>query len=111
MYLLVMSLSCSLRPGITIFGLYGTLTVGQSAIIKCMINIAVSSIEWKNETSTLASISAANLTVLEYTIDPVKDDLQGQELTCVAVAGDSEYTETEVVDLRGMSGMRYCCIG
>ena len=49
--------------------------------------------------------------MLEYTIDPVKDDLQGQVLTCVAVAGDSEYTEREVVDLRGMSGMRYCCIG
>ena len=75
-----------------------------------MTNIPVFSIEWKNETSTLASISAANLTVLEYTIDPVKDDLQGHNLTCVAVAGDSEYTEMEVVDVEGMPGRRCVCM-
>ena len=75
-----------------------------------MTNVPVFSIEWKNETSTLASISAANLTVLEYTIDPVKDDLQGHYLTCVAVAGDSEYTEMEVVDVEGMPGRRCVCV-
>ena len=101
------------HPGVTITGLNGTLTVGQSAIISCMTNIPVNSIEWENETSMLDKISAADVTLLEYTIDPVKDDLQGQRLTCVAVAGDSGdsgdsvYTETEVVDVQGMCGMRY----
>ena len=94
------------HPGVIISGLNGTLTVGQSANIRCMTNIPVSSIKLKNETSTLASISAANLTVLEYTIDPVMDDLQGHNLTCIAMAGDSEYTQMEVVDVQGISGMR-----
>ena len=99
-------MSCP-HAGVSISGLNHTLTVGQPANIRCMTNIPVSSIEWRNETSTLASISAANLTVLEYTIDPVKDDLEGHSLTCVAVvAGDSEYTEMEVVDVQGISGMR-----
>ena len=47
------------------------------------------------------------MTLLEYTIDPVKDDLQGQRLTCVAVAGTTVYSETEVVAVRGMCGIRY----
>ena len=93
--------------GVIISGLNGTLTVGQSANIRCMCNVPVSSIEWRNETSKLVEISAANLTVLEYTIDPVKDDLHGHNLTCVAVAGTTVYTETEVVDVEGISGMRY----
>ena len=93
------------HPGVTITGLNGTLTVGESANISCMTNIAVSSIEWRDETSTLANITGANVTLLEYTIDPVKDDLQ--RLTCVAMAGTTVYTETEVVDVRGMCGMRY----
>ena len=73
-----------------------------------MINVPVNSIEWRNETSTLkTSSTGASVTLLKYTIDPVRDDLQGHRLTCIAVAGDSEYTETEVVDVQGMSGMRY----
>ena len=88
-------------PGVIISGLNGTLTVGESANIRCMTNIPVSSIEWKNEISTLASISVANLTVLEYTIDPVKDDLQGEKLTCVAVAGTTVYNESRTVDVQG----------
>ena len=95
------------HPGVTITGLNGTLTVGESANINCMTNIPVSSIKWRDETSTLANITGANVTLLEYTIDPVKDDLQGQRLTCVAVAGTSVYSETEVVAVRGMCGMRY----
>ena len=75
-----------------------------------MINIPVNSIEWRNETSTLKTSTAANVTVLEYTIDPVKDDLDGHYLTCVAVAGDSEYTEMEVVDVEGMPGRRCVCV-
>ena len=75
-----------------------------------MTSNPVNSIEWRNETSTLKTSTAVNVTLLEYTIDPVKDDLEGHNLTCVAVAGDSgdsEYTETEVVDVEGMCGMRY----
>ena len=95
------------HPGVTITGLNGTLTVGESANISCTTNIPVSSIKWRNETSTLAHITGANVTLLEYTIDPVKDDLQGQRLTCVAVTGTTVYSETEVVAVRGMCGMRY----
>ena len=98
---------CPPNPGIIVSGLNRVLTVGQSAIISCMTNIPVNSIEWRNETSTLKTSTAANVTVLEYTIDPVKDDLQGHNLTCIAVAGDSEYTEMEVVAVRGMCVMRY----
>ena len=94
-------------PGVIISGLNDTLTVGESANISCMTNIPVSSFEWNNETSTLANITGANLTVLEYTIDQVKDDLQGHRLTCVAVAGTTVYSEREVVAVRGMCGMRY----
>ena len=101
---------CSSRApylGVIISGLYGTLTVGESANISCMTNIPVSSFEWNNETFTLANITGANLTVLEYTINQVKDDLQGHRLTCVAVAGTTVYSETEVVAVRGMCGMKY----
>ena len=76
-----------------------------------MTNIPVPSIEWRNETSTLAHISGDSLTVLEVTIDPVKDDLQGQRLTCVAVAGDyTMYTESDRVDVQGISGVTLCVI-
>ena len=74
----------------------GPFTVGQSANIRCMTNIPVSSIELRNETSTLKSISGDSVTVLEYSIDLVKDNLQGQRLTCVAVGDDTVYTETAV---------------
>ena len=98
-------------PDVNIYGLNHTLTIGVTIIIMCMTNIPVSSIEWKNGTSTLANISAANLTVLEYTIDPVKDDLQGQELTCLAVADDGTvYTESQTVNVEGISGVTLCVI-
>ena len=106
-----MAISFFPHPGVTIYGLNGTLTVGQSTIISCKTNIPVPSIEWRNETSTLAHISGDSLTVLEVTIDPVKDDLQGQELSCVAVAGDyTMYTESERVDVQGISGVTLCVI-
>ena len=75
-----------------------------------MTNIPVNSIEWRNETSTLKTSTAANVTVLEYTIDPVKDDLDGHNLTCVAVTGTTVYNETEVVAVRGMCGNEVCMI-
>ena len=73
-----------------------------------MTNIPVSSIELRNETSTLKSISGDSVTVLEYSIDLVKDNLQGQRLTCVAVGDDTVYTETAVVTVKGMSSKKMC---
>ena len=73
-----------------------------------MTNLPVSSVEWRNETSTLSNISADNLTVLEYSIDPVKDELQGQKLTCVAVAGGTEYTKGQIVQVQGILQYEVC---
>ena len=81
--------------GVTITGLK------ESANISCMTNIPVSSIKWRDETSTLDEISATNVTLLEYTIDPVKDDLQGHRLACVALAGTTVYIESQIVAVRG----------
>ena len=75
-----------------------------------MTNSPVNSIEWRNETSTLKTSTAANVTVLEYTIDPVKDNLQGHNLACVAVAVSTVYTESQIVAVRGMCGNEVCLI-
>ena len=74
------------------------LTVGQSATINCMTNISVpvASIEWRDQSSTVLA-SATNQRVVEYTIPLVRDDFQGLQLTCRAVAG-TIYNET--VELR-----------
>ena len=95
--------SCS--SGISISGLESPLTIGQSANISCSTNIAVDSIEWRAGSTVLDTItsSSGNLTELEYTIDVVMDDLT--ELTCVAMAGETVYSETETVVLEGMSDM------
>ena len=60
------------------------------------------SIEWRDQSSELNMSSAMNLTVLEYTIPLVKDDLQGQQFTCIAVAGDAMYTETIEIQVTGI---------
>ena len=60
------------------------------------------SIEWRNQSSELNMSSAMNLTVLEYTIPLVKDDLQGQRFTCIAVVGDAMYTETIEIQVTGI---------
>ena len=60
------------------------------------IHVPVSSIEWRDQSSTVLA-SATNQTVVKYTIPLVRDDLQGQQLTCRAVAG-TIYNET--VELR-----------
>ena len=60
------------------------------------------SIEWRDQSSVLNMSSAMNLTVLEYTIPLVKDDLQGQQFTCIAVAGDAMYTETIEIQVTGI---------
>ena len=46
--------------------------------------------------------TAVNLTVLEYTIPLVTDDLQGQQFTCIAVAGATTYNETIEVQVQGI---------
>ena len=69
-----------------------------------MTNLPVSSIEWRNETSTLSNISADSVTLLEYSIDPVKDELQGQKLTCVAVAGG----KGQIVEVQGILQHEVC---
>ena len=88
--------------GITLSGLESPLTVGQSATITCTTNIEVSSIEWRDETSTVLN-SATDQTVVEYTIPLVRDDLQGLQYTCRAVAGTTIYTETVEIQVVGKS--------
>ena len=82
------------------YSLNQALTVGQSATITCSINIEVSSIEWRDETSAVLS-SATDQTVVEYTIPLVRDDLQGLQYTCRAVAGTTIYTETVEIEVVG----------
>ena len=86
--------------GITISGLNESLTVGESVTITCMVNIPVTSIEWMDGSLDIL-INATNQTVLEYIILLVTDDLQGQQFTCVAVAGATTYTETVEIQVEG----------
>ena len=68
-----------------------------------MTNVAVDSIELRNQSSSLSFINNVNnLTELQYTIDLVMDDLQGQEFTCIAMAGDTKYNETVVIEVQGI---------
>ena len=92
---------------IILFGLEQPLTVGESASLRCMTNIAVSTIEWRDQSSTVLE-SAADQTVLNYTIDPVSDDLHGVQYTCRAVVGGTEYTET--VEIQVMSELCHSVI-
>ena len=88
------------HSGITLAGLNESLTVGESATIRCMTNIPVTSIEWRDNSYDVL-INATNQTVLEYTIPLVTDDLQGQDYKCVAVAGSTNYTETVEIQVEG----------
>ena len=89
-----------LKTGITISGLEQPLTVGQSATISCMTNVPVSSIEWRYQSSTMLN-RTTDQTVLNYTISPVSDSLQGLQLTCRAVAGNTTYNETVEIKVKG----------
>ena len=94
------------NTGITLSGLEQALTVGQSATINCTTNIEVSSIEWKNQSSSILSSTRSRRThtMLEYTIHLVSDDLQGQEYSCTATAEDgTHYTETMQIQVVGRS--------
>ena len=69
-----------------------------------MTNVPVESIEWRDQSSSvLNNISnSVNLTLLEYTIPLVIDDLHGQQFTCIAVAGDTTYTEAVEIQVEGI---------
>ena len=68
-----------------------------------MTNVAVDTIELRNQSSSLLTMSnAADLMELQYTINLVRDDLQGQEFTCIAVSGDTKYDETVVIEVQGI---------
>ena len=67
-----------------------------------MANVPVSSIEWRDQSSTVLA-SATDQTVVEYTIPLVRDDLQGLQLTCRAVAGATTYTVTTEIQVAGGS--------
>ena len=98
------ALQCFHISGITITGLETPLIVGQSATISCMTNIAVNFIEWRNESSQLIMSDAGDLMELQYTIDLVTDDLQGQEFTCIAIAADTTtYNETVIIQVQGIT--------
>ena len=97
-------LSLSFNTGITLFGLESPLIVGQSTTITCTTNIEVSSIEWRDQTSAVLSstMSGGAHSMLDYTIDPVSDDLQGQEYSCNAeVADGTVYNETVRIEVVG----------
>ena len=96
--------SLSFITGITLSGLDPPLTVGQSATITCTTNIEVSSIEWRDQSSAVLSstMSGGAHTMLDYTIDLVSDDLQGQEYSCNAEAADGTvYNETVRIEVVG----------
>ena len=89
-----------LYTGITLSGFDEPLTVGQSATIRCMTNIQVTSIEWRNQSSYVLASTTDNM-VLEYNISLVTDDLEGQQFTCVGVAGATMYTQTVEIQVEG----------
>ena len=67
-----------------------------------MTNVAVDTIEWRDQSSLLLIINnVTNLTMLQYTIDLVMDDLQGQVFTCIAVAGGTKYNESFTLKVQG----------
>ena len=67
-----------------------------------MTDIAVDSIEWRNQSSQLIISNATDLMELQYTIDLVTDDLQGQQFTCIAIAGDTIYNEIVNIQVQGI---------
>ena len=69
-----------------------------------MTNIVVDTIEWRDQLSSLLTMSnAADLTMLQYTINLVMDDLQGQQFTCIAVSGATTYNETVTLKVEGIT--------
>ena len=85
--------------GISISGLEQPLIIRHSVNISCMTDLPVTSIEWRYQSSQLSAISsdAVDLTVLEYTIPHVTEDLRGQMFTCAVVAGDKTFYDKGVI--------------
>ena len=97
-------ITCYVFPstGITIGGLEQPLTVGQSATINCTTNIAVSSIELRNEAKAVLVNAADQRVLLELNISPVSDDLQRQQYTCrVETVEGTVYTNTVDIQVVG----------
>ena len=87
--------------GITITGLEDTLIVGESATISCITNELTSLIEWSSQSSGLAM--DVNVTVLNYTIPLVTDDLQGETFICTAVVRNANDRERVTLNVAGMA--------
>ena len=94
-------LSWLLFLGITITGLESPLTVGESANISCITNEPVFYIQWRNISHNLSSTTEENVTVLNYIIPLVEDDMQGQIYTCVVHLGNIAGTHTATVLAKG----------
>ena len=77
------------------------LTVGESAKISCITNEPVSFIQWRNISHNLSSTTEERVTVLNYTIPLVKDDMQGQIYTCVALSGIISDTQDATISPKG----------
>ena len=84
--------------GISIAGLEHPLIVGQSANLSCITNELASFIEWKNQTSMF---NKTNVTVLNYTIPLVTDEMQGETLTCTAIVSNTSDTERVTLIVTG----------
>ena len=89
--------------GITITGLESPLTVGESANISCITNEAVSFIQWRNMSHNLSSTTEERVTVLNYTIPLVRDDMQGQIYTCVALSRN--VTDSQIATILPKGGL------
>ena len=66
----------------------------------------MTSIEWRDQSSAVLTSVTDNM-VLNYTISPVTDNLQGQQITCVAVAGATVYTEAVEIRVKGKCSYMY----
>ena len=89
--------------GITITGLEDPLVVGEPATISCTTNELASFIESSSQSSGLTM--DVNVTVLNYTIPLVTDDLQGETFTCTAVVSNTNDTERVVLNVVGKHSM------
>ena len=92
--------------GITITGLESPLTVGESANISCITNEPVSFIQWRN--MNLSSTTEGRVTLLNYTIPLVKDDMQGQIYTCIALSGNITDSRTATILAEGVYFLLVC---
>ena len=75
--------------------------MGQSATLGCTANVPVSTIELRDQSSTVLKI-VVNKPELSYTIASVSSDLQGEQYTCTAVSEDSQvFAHTVEIQVMG----------